>query len=80
MTYTRFETIRITCDECGESEQESCSEDEGNPIESEEDFLSDLKKEGWIYDEENDTHYCPDCIADIRADIDNYPEYAHLRK
>ena len=65
MTYTILELQRFTCDGCEKQEQREVSE-QANPIEYEQDLIEELKKQGWTYDKENDTHKCPECTKKVK--------------
>jgi len=55
----------ITCDVCGESEEIKINIEYENMTEVEQYWIEDLKKMGWTYDKETDSHCCPTCTLHI---------------
>jgi methionyl-tRNA synthetase len=64
MTYTVVEVHKISCDECDEEETMEVNAEYENVYESEDEFMSDLQRSGWIYSKEHDKHFCPECAKD----------------
>jgi len=62
VTYSRFETDRVTCDDCGDTEETTISVEHENVMESEESWILSLKRDGWTYNKEDETHKCPECV------------------
>ena len=66
MTYTRLEIVKIVCDECDREEEIQTNDEYENPIESENELFTELQEQGWVYDEEEDQHYCPECAKEMK--------------
>jgi hypothetical protein len=73
MTIRIYEVTEVECDECGDSTSARFSSEYENVHESEMYWFDDLQMKGWIYDKENDSHYCPTC-SDIIKNGSEYDE------
>jgi len=62
MTYTIFELHRVVCDECEIAEEDLINVEFENIIDRERSFIGELIGKGWVYNKENEQHFCPKCV------------------
>ena len=67
MTYTISELHEVKCDRCKKVEKRQICIEIENPTRVQMEFIKDLEDKGWVYDDQNETHYCPKCQAKVKV-------------